>query len=120
MSVQNKINDRELQRVRQYKQLIDEDEFTEEFTSRIDPDHPLTEWEFVEDDPWTIRFKSDEYEIEVFYAGEKTSTDLGAWQITLISVQNTRFDTLAEAGHDEVSKAIHQAADFARSSKNYS
>lgn len=87
---------------------------------RITEEHPLSNWRAIEEDPWTTRFKSSDYEIEIFYHGETDQTsDQEEWEVSLFDVQNGNFELLAGEDVDDIEAVMQQAAQYASRPDQY-
>lgn len=89
-----------------------------DFPDKVPENHSLAEWEKVEDDAWTTRFRADsQYQIEVYYQGGESGN---AWEISLLESANNGIlnsvDSQKATGAEE---ALQYAEEYANNPADF-
>jgi len=76
------------------------------FSNRLSENHSLSDWEVLEEDDWTTRFRSNnQYQVEVFFRGGESGNE---WVVSLLEKQKsgtlTSIDSREAIGIDNAVK----------------
>jgi hypothetical protein len=76
------------------------------FSNKISKEHSLFEWDKLEEDDWTTRFRSNSlYQVEVFFRGGESGNE---WTVSLLKKEEsgslTSIDSREAMGIDEAIK----------------